>query len=263
MTEPESEAMSPAHDTAAIDGGFTPIARAKRGYEYIVEQVREAIAAGRYKPGDRLPAEREMAQIFGVSRNGVREAIRGLESSGLVEIRIGVSGGVFVAAGDPRTVTQSVKDLASLGALSPDNVLEARILLTSSVLRLACERATEDDLQRLEADIRVTEEQVTQPGAQRNARITNFYRLLAEATHNDVLVMLTDSLAQAVYVRLMRGGPPVNPHVGDRRRRIVAHIRAGNSEPAIREITEHLHALEESMNTIENGSGFVSTSDPT
>ncbi|GAA3528071.1 FadR/GntR family transcriptional regulator [Amycolatopsis ultiminotia] len=230
---------------------FTPVARAKRGYEYIAEQVRDAIATRRYKPGDRLPTEREMAEIFEVSRNGVREAIRSLESSGLVEIRIGVHGGVFVAAGDPQTVSRSVRDLASLGALPPENVLEARILLTSDVLRLACERATEEDLKRIEDDILVTEREVLQPGAQRTFQITRFYRLLAEATHNKVLVILTDSLAQAVHVRLLRGGPPVNRRVGELRRRIVGYIRAGDSESAIGEITRHLIALEESMATAE------------
>ncbi|MGH3627928.1 MAG: FadR/GntR family transcriptional regulator, partial [Sciscionella sp.] len=66
--------------------------KTRRGFEYIYEQVRNAIAEGRLRPGDRLPAEREMAEIFGVSRHGVREAIRGLESTGLVESRPGVTG---------------------------------------------------------------------------------------------------------------------------------------------------------------------------
>jgi DNA-binding transcriptional regulator YhcF (GntR family) len=113
---------STAEDVAA---GFTQV-RTKRGYEYIYEQVREAIVSGRFKPGDRLPAERDMAQIFGVSRQGVREAIRGLESTGLVEIRLGVLGGVYVRAGDPRTITRAMSDLASLGAFSPGSLLTTR-----------------------------------------------------------------------------------------------------------------------------------------
>lgn len=253
MTEPQATALMEAGDPAAV-AGFTRV-RNKRGYEYVYEQIREAIISGRYRPGDRLPAEREMAQIFGVSRHGVREAIRGLESSGLVEIRLGVLGGAYVASGDLGTVAQSMRVLASLGALSNESLLEARILLTSDVLRLACERATEEDLKRIEDDIAITERQFTRPGAQRNAQITQFYRLLAAATHNQVLVMLTDSLAQAVYVRLMRGGPKINRDIGKLRRRIVGYIRAGDAESAIEEITRHLQGLEESMLAAERRRG--------
>ncbi len=244
-TQTTDEGASPP-DGPAMIGGFTPVTRPKRSHEFIAAQIRNAIASGRYRPGDRLPPEREMATIFQVSRNGVREAIRGLESLGLLETRVGVHGGAFVAAGDPGMVTQSVRDLASLGALSADSLLEARILLISDALRLACERATEDDLQRLEEDARLIEELHDQPDVRR-ARITDFYRLLAQATHNDVLVMLNDSLAQAVHVRIMRGDPPVLDHVGELRRRVVEYVRAGQPEPAIAEMANHLRAVEDSM----------------
>lgn len=226
--------------------GFEPVKK-QRGYEHIYDQIRDAILQGRYKPGDRLPTEREMAEIFAVSRNGVREAVRGLESAGLLEIRLGAAGGAYVAAGDFGTVTQSIQDLASLGALRPESLLEARILLTSNVLRLACERATEEDLRRIEDDIELTETHFAQPGAERNAQIIDFYRLLAMATHNEVLVLLTEALAKAVFVRLQRGNPKPDPNVGKLRRRILEHVRAGNPEPAIKAITKSLERLEESM----------------
>lgn len=230
--------------------GFAPV-RKQRGYEHIYEQIREAIFCGRYKPGDRLPAEREMAEIFGVSRNGVREAVRGLESTGLVEIRVGVAGGAFVAPGNFGRVTRSMEDLASLGALRADSLLEARVLLTSIVLRLACERATEEDLQRIEADIELTEKHYTSPGAERHAQIIEFYRLLAMATHNEVLVLLTEALAKAVFVRIQRGNPALDPEVGQLRRRVLEYVRAGDADAAIAEITEQLHRLEDSMRTVE------------
>lgn len=234
--------------------GFTQV-RAKRGYEYIYEQIREAITSGRFKPGDRLPAEREMAQIFGVSRQGVREALRGLESTGLVEIRLGVFGGVYVCNGDPSNVTRAMTDLASLGALSSESLLEARILLTTDVIRLACDRATEEDYQRLEDDIAVTEAQVSRASVERTSQITGFYRLLAEASHNEVLVMLTDSLAQIVHARLLRALPKPNRNVGKVRRRIVQHMRAAEPEEAIAVLTEHLVSLEGRMLAAEKRRG--------
>jgi DNA-binding FadR family transcriptional regulator len=90
----------------------------RRGFEYIFEQIRGSIAAGELRPGDRLPPEREMATMFGVSRQGVREALRGPEVAGLVVCRTGVTGGAFVRHGDRRTVTRAIDDLASLGTIS-------------------------------------------------------------------------------------------------------------------------------------------------
>ncbi|WNI21433.1 GntR family transcriptional regulator [Streptomyces sp. ITFR-16] len=232
--------------TKAQSAAFTPV-RAKRGYEYIVEQVRDAIHSGRFKPGDQLPTEREMAEAFKVSRHGVREAIRGLESNGLVEVRLGVLGGIFVREGDPRTVTRALSDLASLGAFSSESLLEARILLSSDVLRLACERATKDDLQRLEDDIVVVENLVAEPGAERTSHLTEFYRLLAAATHNEVLVALTDSLAQIVHARLNRAAAPPNPDIGRIRRNILNYIRERDAEHAVEEITQHLTQLEHTL----------------
>lgn len=194
-----------------------------------------------------------MAEDFGVSRQGVREAVRNLESSGLVEIRVGVQGGAFVRSGDPTTVTRALSDLALLGAFSSQSLLEARILLTSDVVRLACERATEDDLQTLEDNTAAIERLVARPGARRTAQLTEFYRLLAAATHNEVLVALTDALAQIVHVRLDRVGPAPDPMIGAVRRSVIALIRARQADAAIDELVAHLRRLERKLEAAEHG----------
>ncbi|QYB00420.1 GntR family transcriptional regulator (plasmid) [Rhodococcus sp. USK10] len=223
---------------------FTKV-HTRRGFEYIYEQIRNAIAEGQLKPGDRLPSERDMAQIFGIARQSVREALRALEASGLVESRLGVAGGVFIRDGDPRVVSRAMTDLASLGALSPSSLLEARIILTSDIIRIACERATDDDFQKLDEDITFTEQQAkTEAGVERTAQIMEFYHILASATHNEVLVILTDSLSQIVHLRLNRAGPKPNKDIGKVRRRVLNHLRARDAEKAISEITRHLKRLE-------------------
>jgi GntR family transcriptional regulator, transcriptional repressor for pyruvate dehydrogenase complex len=242
-----SESGEPLRQHDTFNAQMFTRVRPRRGFEYISEQIREAVAEGQLKPGSRLPAEREMAEIFGVSRQGVREALRGLEMSGLVESKPGVNGGVFIRAGDPAVVTRAVKDLASLGVLSADSLLEARILLTSDVLRLVCERATQEDFERLEADIAEVEQSAESPdevGAARIVRVTRFYTLLAEATHNEVLVMLMNSLTDVVQARLNRVGPRPLTNVGQVRRKLLRHLRKGEPEAAVKVLTTHLKRLE-------------------
>lgn len=231
---------------------FTKV-HTRRGFEYIYEQIRNAVTEGKFRPGDRLPAEREMAQIFGVSRQGVREALRGLEMNGLIESRPGVTGGVFIKPGDPKVVARAMNDLATLGTLSSESLLEARILLCSDIIRLACERATEEDLQKLEDDIEFTRKQTkkSEAGLERTEQITEFYRLLAMASHNEVLVMLTDSLAQIVHARLNRVAPSPRSDVIRVRRNILDCLRAGDADKAINELTNHLKRLEKMLLTLE------------
>lgn len=223
--------------------GFAPIRR-QRCYEQIYDRIIEAVTCGTIGPGDRLPAERELAKAFEVSRQGVREAIRALESSGIVEIRLGTRGGAFIRNADLRLVTQAMTTLASLGAFSPDSLQEARTHLTGTILRLACERRTAEDLRAIEADIAITEERGSTSSTAEPTQLVAFDRLLAEATHNEVLVMLYDALAQAVSVPLMRVAVAVDPCIGQVRRRLLQHIRERNPDAAIAELHAHLNAVE-------------------
>ncbi|GGL11780.1 FadR/GntR family transcriptional regulator [Nocardia jinanensis] len=231
---------------------FTRV-RTRRGFEYISEQIREAVAAGKLTPGSRLPAEREMAEIFGVSRQGVREALRGLEMSGLVESRPGVAGGVFIRNGDIRVVGRAVTDLVALGALSAESLLEARVLLTSDVIRLVGSRATDEDYAELEAEVDAFEEHHSRStaGSSRTSSITNFYSVLAEATHNEVLVMLMDSLTGIVQRRLNNIGPEPLTDVTAMRRRFLQLLRDGRVESAVEEMAHHLARVERRLISAE------------
>ncbi|HEX6363602.1 MAG TPA: GntR family transcriptional regulator, partial [Albitalea sp.] len=135
---------------------FAPI-QTRRTFEEICERIRERVAAGDLKPGDKLPAERELAQQLGVGRNALREALRSLEIAGIVELRKGVKGGAFIRAGDPGRMDAVVRDMFSLGSISLSELAEARLHVQDLVVRLACERATEADYRALEAVIDRTE----------------------------------------------------------------------------------------------------------
>src|SRR6201992_3385405 len=114
--------------------------------EIIVDQIRLLMRQGQLKPGDRLPPERDLCERFGVSRVTVREALRMLESSGLVEIRVGARGGAFVTVPTTGHVGDGLTDMLTLSALTAADVTEVRLLLEVGIIPLVVERATEEDL---------------------------------------------------------------------------------------------------------------------
>src|ERR1700743_1352915 len=114
--------------------------------EVIVEQIRLLMRQGQLKPGDRLAPGRDLCERFGVSRVTVREALRMLESSGLVEIRVGARGGAFVTAPSSNRVGEGLTDLLSLSVITTTDITEIRMVLETGIVPLVCERATEGAL---------------------------------------------------------------------------------------------------------------------
>src|SRR5438552_1106228 len=112
----------------------------------LAAQIRTAIGTGQLKEGSRLPPERELAEQFGVSRVTVRDALRALEAMGLIEVRVGARGGAFVTVPSGSVMGQTMSDMMMMQALSPDDIVEARLVVELGTVTLACGRATEEDL---------------------------------------------------------------------------------------------------------------------
>jgi GntR family transcriptional repressor for pyruvate dehydrogenase complex len=83
-------------------------AKQNRVFEDVIFQVQEAVLSGRLKAGERLPSERQLREVFGVSRGTLREALRALEQKGLVCIKTGVGGGAFICEMDTQQITESL-----------------------------------------------------------------------------------------------------------------------------------------------------------
>jgi len=161
-----------------------------RLYENIARTLEQAIEVGRYKPGGRLPSERELAEEFGVSRPVVREAIIVLELRGLVQRRHGA--GVYVAAkAAPLPISPEEAD-------GPFEVTEARRLVEGEIAALAAAAATDKQIEEMEAIIaRIGDMRTDQ--ATREQADRAFHVALARSTNNDVLVGLVESLWDKRY----------------------------------------------------------------
>lgn len=120
---------------------ITPV-RSQKLYLLIVEQLKQLIQAGEYRPGDRLPTERELAQLFRVSRAPVREALVALELLDIVEGRVG--GGWFV-----RRAPDASLDVAGVQGRPPSDILHARLLVECAVIEQVARQHEEDGLEAL------------------------------------------------------------------------------------------------------------------
>ncbi len=180
---------------------YQPI-QSERLYEQIVDQIERRILAGDLKIGDQLPAERELAEQFAVSRTAVREAIKALREKGLVEIRLGR--GTFVTSGAAGAVRRS------LGLLLKTengfvNLEEVREILEPEIAALAATRISEEYITAM------TEAVETMDTALDNVEIfveadLDFHLALAEATQNPIIPSLMDSIIDLLREQRKRTG---------------------------------------------------------
>lgn len=222
-------------------------AASRRAFEEICQRIRDQLAVGQLKPGDKLPAERELAGQLGVGRNALREALRSLEIAGIVRLAKGVKGGAFIREGDTGLMNQVVQDMLWLGSITLDELTEARLTIQDDVVRMACERATPEDLAALDANIARTEAMTAEGRYLERVECSReFYRLLGEATHNQVMAMMMNSLSEIlmkfVYARVAEGGPP-QPRLVEKRRAFVAALRARDVESAREQMRRHLESV--------------------
>jgi len=222
---------------------FAPI-RTKRVFEEICEQVRREMAAGALRPGDKLPAERDLASKLGVSRTAVREALRSLEIAGVVGLQKGAKGGAFILKGDPDLVTRSIRDMFYLGRISLDNLTEARTLVMQVAMQLASARVRPTTVAALEGNVdRLAALPHDAKVSERLAISAEFYRLISQATDNTVLQVIIEALTEIVLQQVEQSNVEFFPNLVPHRRRLVQALSERRVEDAQREITEHLQRL--------------------
>jgi GntR family transcriptional regulator, transcriptional repressor for pyruvate dehydrogenase complex len=223
---------------------FEPI-QARRAFQEVAEQIRGQLESGLLRSGDRLPSERELAQHFQVSRNTLREALRSLEMMGLVELRKGATGGAFIRGANGEAIVSSFTDLFRLGLIKAEHLTEARIVVGVAVARLASERRSEADLEALRRNVEESEAAVRDNDLPRRGRANlDFHRLLARATGNPMLIIVTDSVVRVMEQLIATIGLAPNKEVMPTRRRLLQCIEARDAEGAAREMAENLRKLQ-------------------
>ena len=124
---------------------FTPVHKVS-AYEAIVEQIEAAIEGGEFQPGDRLPGERKLMADFSVSRATIREALRVLQATGVIESRPGDPRGPVISAFSPRLLEKSLSQISRHGGSSRVELLQFRLFLEGSSAHLAALHRTAEQL---------------------------------------------------------------------------------------------------------------------
>jgi GntR family transcriptional repressor for pyruvate dehydrogenase complex len=192
--------------------GLEPV-KSTRIYEEIVRQVKQLIGEGRLKSGDRLPPERDLAEKFMVSRTSVREALRALQSRGLVEIRAGE--GAFIRDVSVETLIEPLALVILPHREAVGELFEARRLLEPAIAALAARRATREALVEME---RILEDQAKEVAAGRTGMLqdTALHAAIANSAHNRAITRivnaLMDLLTQSREESLHTPGRPTRSH---------------------------------------------------
>ncbi|MFD7655529.1 FadR/GntR family transcriptional regulator [Actinosynnema sp. NPDC059797] len=220
--------------TPLRDALFRPV-RAGNAFEETVERLVRAIRLGAVGPGERLPAERELAGRLGVSRVTLREAIRSLQDAGYVESRRGRYGGTFVTSPPPAPATAgrpAAEDLA--------DALTLRAAVETGAAECAAGRAL-DPVERRNLLERLAEcrDAAVEEYRRRDSRL---HLAIAEATGSSSLTAVVADARARVNELLDRIPllPPNLAHSNEQHEGIVGHILAGDGEAARRSMAEHL-----------------------
>ncbi len=251
---------APAYTRAALERSFEPVS-SRRTFEEAVEQIAEKIKSGDLHIGDRLPSERELAAQMRISRPTLREAVRTLAEAGVLDVRRGQSGGIFVCSElIPRELLRSRQ---AIRVSEVAGVLEARRLLEPRVAQLAAVHATEDDFAVLAGLIERKRELAADDDFLRHEDLflqldLKFHLAMARATGNSTVVQLMRSVLRRLEIaRDMAVHAPLVPDwVISIHERTLAAIRSADFALIDEVMDEHLAQLEQIWER-ETGRGLV------
>ena len=218
---------------------FAPV-RSQTAFEETVDRLGTSIKLGLLAPGTRLPAERELCAMLGISRSTLRQALTALSESGQLHALRGRGGGTFVAYPQRPAAPPSAELVGRWR-----EVCDSRLAVEAGICVLAAERASEEALAALEALVATMEAQVVDFGAFRRSDVL-FHLGLAESTGNQQLVAtMTATQGEMTHlISLIAHPPAVLRSSNEQHRRLIRALRARDGGAAANVIAEQVRATE-------------------
>ena len=218
---------------------FRPLEK-KRYSEQIADLIQDKILRDHLETGTSLPSEKGLSLEFQVSRSVVREALRMLEVSGLVKIKKGPSGGIFVSNGFHKPITNSLNNLITLGDVTIDHLFDVRLLIEPHIAVEAALNAKDEHVTKLKELIDDSSNHQDDPIHLKRNNL-KFHLLVAKASGNPVLSLLLESVIELlVKTTLDFLDLSLERHFFRVHERITQVIAQGKSEEAKRLIREDI-----------------------
>ena len=177
-------------------------AKQTKVFQDVVAQIQEAILDGRLKTGDTLPSERQLKDMFNISRGTLREALRVLEQKGLIEIKLGVGGGSVVKDVNEDQVSESLALLIRSQKVSLNHLAEFREDVEGIIAAHAAKRCTEADISQLRELLKKARKCLDQGTSQRDAFIEidkQIHMTLAAVSQNPIYISVLHSVHENIH----------------------------------------------------------------
>ena len=217
---------------------FRPI-RQLRVSEEIIAQLKQSILLGHFKPGDKLPAERDLAEEFRVSRVAIREALRALENAGFLVTRQGANGGAYVTDLTFEYLANAFLDLFLADKVSIPELHRVRLLIEPEIARLAALAITPEYTQRLKKALQ-SEELPTTSLVEDIEMKTAVHYILAEMCGNRFFEAIVRSSMKLTHKLIEVVDPdPYTLHPAGMHRPIVEAVLAGDAKAAAEAMGRH------------------------
>ncbi|HUX70582.1 MAG TPA: FCD domain-containing protein [Cellulomonadaceae bacterium] len=250
-SRPAVDAPSAASEGSGDSETWRPLPRV-RTYELVLERIETQIVCGALRAGERLPPERELAAMLGVSRPAVREALRILESQGAVRSQVGKGpdAGTTIQRLPSDALARLLRLHVALGSFPLEDVVETRVVLERASVALACRRARPQHLARMRADLLAMDE----PEVDRrtfNELDTSFHVALAEAGGNRLMADVTRAIRESMRLPILAGLSAL-PETGDLgwpsiraglradHHAVLAAVEAGETDDAAARVEAHI-----------------------
>ena len=220
----------------------------------IVEQIRGAVLSGELKVGDQLPSETNFSKHFGVSKSSLREAYRVLEAYDLLEIRQGMSGGAFIKEVDLATVKVSLVNYLFFQNPGLREYTQIRMYIEPQVVKICAEKATTEDLEYLDNNIRTMEQ--TQEGEIFSTDLDcDFHKKLVDITDNKIVSLVVESVQTALIniKQMVHTDETFFKRVCDDHKKIVAALRKRDPELASMAMIDHINSVEQGILASKGG----------
>lgn len=235
---------------------FKAIDPSRRGTtsEEVISQLREMIHRGELHPGDRLPPERDLAKLLGVSRPTLRAGIHSLAAVGILQSRQGAGTFVVKSDGPPSLDSSSLRLMASLHGFTSAEMFEARQALEMSIASLAAERATSEQMTTLAEELTGMYASLDDP-EQYLIHDMHFHQIVAAASGNRILTALMNMVAAILFDARRKTVHRSRDlkESAEMHRRIYRTIRERNPEAARNAMREHLMLAQRAQESEEAG----------